>query len=191
MAKFYLIRHGQTEWNAAKIQQGWLDSPLTPGGIAVAELIGQKLPSDTEVVFTSDLGRALKTAEIITRDLAKAQVLTDWRLRERGYGELVGKPLDASEKAKSFADPLASYRGTEPVATMDERLKSFVRDCSLLDVDSFVVVAHNGVLSRFGHLFDETHSHVSHDNSSIIEFDIDFANPRLAPAAVNPWRPTT
>lgn len=189
MAKFYLIRHGQTEWNAKRIQQGWLDSPLTTDGIVVAEQVGKKLPADIEIVLTSDLGRAIKTTEIITRDLPKSQVLTDWRLRERSYGDMSGHQINQSEIDLSFQDELASYRGAEPVAHMNERIKSFIRDCALFDVDRFVVVAHSGVLNRFGYLLTDGYKYASHQNSSIIEYDIDFGDPRLLPKELPAWSP--
>lgn len=187
MASFYLIRHGQTEWNASSTQQGWQDSPLTESGIAAVELVADQLPVKPRMIFTSDLGRAMHTADIVSRHFPGVHILTDWRLRERAYGDLETKPIDATENRKSFEDPLASYRGSEPTAVMDERLKSFVRDCQLFDTDSFVVVVHNGVLSRFGHLFDTAHAHTLHENSSILKFDIDYSDPGLLPSEVPAW----
>lgn len=189
MPTFLLIRHGETEWNVSKTQQGWQDSALTQTGKLAVEQLSSQLPSDTPIIFTSDLGRAVETVDIIKQALPRALVLTDWRLRERAYGDMEGQPIDRDEKAKSFADPLASYRGSEPIAHMDERIKSFIRDCALLDSERFVVVAHNGVLSRFGHLFDDTHAHITHQNSTVIEFDIDYTDPVLQPTNIPAWRP--
>ncbi len=39
---FYLVRHGQTEWNTKKIMQGHLDSPLTEKGIEQAKMTAKK-----------------------------------------------------------------------------------------------------------------------------------------------------
>lgn len=70
----YLVRHGQTEWNLINRQQGHMDSPLTPVGVAqaraAARLLVRLLPPRAEVrVETSPLGRARATAEIICNAL--------------------------------------------------------------------------------------------------------------------------
>ena len=66
-----LVRHGETEWNRIRRYQGWLDSPLTPEGIAQAEAIGRRLrllPEAAEAeIVASPLGRARHTAGIIRR----------------------------------------------------------------------------------------------------------------------------
>jgi broad specificity phosphatase PhoE len=69
-ALIYLVRHGETVWNQAGRQQGQLDSPLTPEGVAQARSAGrflrQILPAVAGIVLeTSSLGRARTTAEII------------------------------------------------------------------------------------------------------------------------------
>ena len=44
MAKtLYLMRHGETLFNVLRLTQGWADSPLTEGGMAVARATGEKL----------------------------------------------------------------------------------------------------------------------------------------------------
>ena len=68
-----LVRHGETEWNRIRRYQGWLDSPLTPEGIAQAEAIGRRLrllPEAAEAeIVASPLGRARHTAGIIAECL--------------------------------------------------------------------------------------------------------------------------
>ena len=43
MTTFFLVRHGETEWNVERRIQGWADSPLTSLGLAQAEAHGQLL----------------------------------------------------------------------------------------------------------------------------------------------------
>ena len=64
--KIYLMRHGQTILNRAGRTQGWCDGVLTKEGIEVAVNVGFGL-RDVEFknVYSSDLGRARKTAQIV------------------------------------------------------------------------------------------------------------------------------
>ena len=43
MTRLVLVRHGETEWNARGLYQGQLDSPLTDGGLAQAERLGERM----------------------------------------------------------------------------------------------------------------------------------------------------
>ena len=64
--KLYIVRHGETEWNLIKKFQGQLDSPLTENGIKIMKNTGNKLKNIIfSRVYTSELGRAVKSAEII------------------------------------------------------------------------------------------------------------------------------
>jgi len=85
-----VIRHGETEWNIEERFQGHGDSPLTNAGRDQARALALRLkdiPFDTLV--SSDLGRALETASIITEQTGHT-VREDARLRERNFGDLEG-----------------------------------------------------------------------------------------------------
>jgi broad specificity phosphatase PhoE len=86
----YLARHGQTEWNVDGRRQGRLDSPLTPLGLLQARRHATLVASQQiDFIFTSPLGRARRTAEILGVTLGlSAQVLDD--LAEVAHGEWSG-----------------------------------------------------------------------------------------------------
>ena len=66
--EIYLVRHGETEWNAAGRFQGKLDSPLTERGAAQAEAYGRQLAAVAtriDVLAASPLGRVRETTAII------------------------------------------------------------------------------------------------------------------------------
>ena len=66
MTKLMLIRHGNTAWNVDEIFRGRADVELNESGIKQAELLAKYLEDvPLEVVYSSPLKRALKTAEII------------------------------------------------------------------------------------------------------------------------------
>jgi probable phosphoglycerate mutase len=86
------VRHGETNWNAERRMQGHIDIPLNANGIFQAErlanaLIRVKHPFD--VIYSSDLERALHTANVVANALSLA-VQTTPQLRERNVGQLQG-----------------------------------------------------------------------------------------------------
>ncbi len=95
---FYIIRHGETEWNKIGRIQGHGDSPLTPAGITQAETKAQKLAQAAfDYVYSSDLGRAIQTAQIIAKPHGK-QVIPKTEFREVSFGKFDGL------NAKLYAD---------------------------------------------------------------------------------------
>lgn len=90
----YILRHGQTEWNAQHRIQGGLDSPLTELGRAQAQM-QRKLLRSCELegyrAFCSPQGRAFQTAAIALEGLF-ARIETDARLAEIGVGAWEGLP---------------------------------------------------------------------------------------------------
>jgi broad specificity phosphatase PhoE len=90
-----LVRHGETEWNRERRNQGRFDSPLTERGIAQAHAIGWligTLPNAAAArIVASPLGRTRRTAEIICEHLDPALELGfDDRLRELSIGSWDG-----------------------------------------------------------------------------------------------------
>ena len=67
----YIVRHGQTEWNLLGKTQGHGNSDLTPKGIEQAELLADSMTKyPIDYIYSSDLGRAYQTAEIIGNKLS-------------------------------------------------------------------------------------------------------------------------
>ena len=88
VARLVLLRHGESEWNAIDRFTGWVDVRLSECGEAEAAragrlLLGQELLAD--VVHTSVLRRAIRTAEIVLDicDRNWIPVRRSWRLNER------------------------------------------------------------------------------------------------------------
>ena len=104
MVTLVLIRHGQSLWNAENKFTGWTDIGLSEKGIKEAENAGKILEDvEFDVVHTSALIRAQKTAEIIIENNKKSEgipVHKDKRLNERHYGSLQG--LNKKETAEKY-----------------------------------------------------------------------------------------
>ena len=93
MTRLLLLRHGQSEWNAAGRWQGWADTGLTALGVRQAELAADRLVAEGAVfdaVASSDLSRSLVTAQILADALGLAPPLSVPGLREFDVGEWSG-----------------------------------------------------------------------------------------------------
>lgn len=91
-----LVRHGQSTWNREERFAGWTDVDLTEHGIEQARLAARLLCEtgvEPDVVFTSMLKRAIRTAWTMIDELDRAwiPVHPHWRLNERHYGDLEGQ----------------------------------------------------------------------------------------------------
>ena len=107
MSRIFLIRHGETVGNAARIVQ-LPGSPLSPRGVTQAERLGRRLASEGIArILSSDLPRAVTTAEHLQR--ATGAVLTfDALLQERNFGDIRGIPyaeLGLDMFAPDYAPP--------------------------------------------------------------------------------------
>ena len=111
-AQLIIVRHGETEWNLKLIRQGHLDSPLTERGIAQAKALGQRLAQEKFVaLYSSDLGRAVQTAEMIAAVTGHG-IITDERLRERHLGIFQG--LSGDEIRERFPEEHRLHRTVGP-----------------------------------------------------------------------------
>lgn len=94
----YLVRHGQTEFNASGRIQGARDSALTPLGVEqgrrLGRLLGALAPPDTRII-ASPLGRTQHTATLIREEARLASaIMFDARLAEISLGEWDGMLKD-------------------------------------------------------------------------------------------------
>ena len=92
--KLLLIRHGETALNVARVLQP-AATPLSERGIAQAEALARRLATmDVRAILSSDLPRALRTAEAIAATTG-ASIETTPLLQERNFGDWRGLSYDA------------------------------------------------------------------------------------------------
>ncbi|NJR12338.1 histidine phosphatase family protein [bacterium] len=100
LERVYIVRHGETEYNATGRWQGFLDVPLNDVGRRQAAQLAEYLHAHSETIeriYTSDLIRARETAEIIAQSYG-LEVQTETRLRETNVGifqGLTNREIDA------------------------------------------------------------------------------------------------
>jgi probable phosphoglycerate mutase len=109
-----LCRHGESEGNREHRFGGHGPTPLTERGRAQAERTGRHLiASGIDVVYSSDLGRALETAQLICRQIGAISHASE-ALRERSVGELTGLTFD--EARVRYPEVYAALLRREPDA---------------------------------------------------------------------------
>lgn len=105
----YFARHGKTMLNTVDRSQGWIDAPLTPAGIEVAEHLGKGL-ADADItfdkVYTSTSGRTMETAELVLENNGQKDMTytRDERLREYNFGTYEGMMNEEMQTAVAEAD---------------------------------------------------------------------------------------
>jgi broad specificity phosphatase PhoE len=157
------IRHGETEWNALGREQGQLDSPLTARGLKQAEAIAGRLRRVSfSALYSSDLGRALRTAQIVARATG-ARIEVDVGLRERHTGIFQG--MTKEQMVAQYPSEYSAYR-SQPYAYQvpggesgKQRTERSVRLMNALADrhadETIVAITHGGFLiGFFEHVLD-------------------------------------
>lgn len=109
---FYIFRHGQTDYNLEKRWQGCgIDTELNPNGEKQAEALIPKLEDKgIEVIYSSALKRAMKTAEIIAEALGvEVKIIKD--LREGSFGAAEG--MTKAEVAVRYPEIFGAWYNEE------------------------------------------------------------------------------
>ncbi len=105
MGSWYLVRHGNTQWNLENRIQGHTDVPLCELGRYRVKALARELADVSfSAVYSSDLSRTVETAQIIVNGYG-VSVQTDPDLREFSYGEWEGLTLEEvkSQDSSGFA----------------------------------------------------------------------------------------
>ncbi|MBC2397955.1 histidine phosphatase family protein [Clostridium tetanomorphum] len=194
----YLMRHGQTILNKAKRTQGWCDGVLTKEGIEVAVNTALGL-SDIKfkAAYSSDLGRAIKTARIVINEnkaSTNLQLKELENLREVHFGKYEG------ELEKIMFRDILSYLNVSSFEEADEKYdfqKEYCNSCYALDetkqaenydtvikrvmkslkdiciensdgnISNVLIVAHGGIIRLIIDYLDKSFNVRHMDNSSI------------------------
>lgn len=152
-----LVRHGQTLANLERRWVGWRESDLTDLGRAQVEALARRLAAeirDAVAIYTSPLGRAVKTAEAIGEALGLVPVPLEG-LREINFGELDGVTLE--EMQANYPDVYEQWRDRTNIHFTwpgGERRSDFFRRVAATCDEilsrhasgTVIVVAHGGTL---------------------------------------------
>ena len=154
ITRLCLVRHGETEWNAARRIQGQIDIGLNETGLRQAAGAGRWLSQAGIVaLYSSDLKRAWTTALVIGDALGLVPVSVP-EMRERRYGVFEGLTYD--EAKVKHPDGYAAFEGRnasynfengESLSEMFARVTGKLQEIAAAHVgQNVVIVLHGGVL---------------------------------------------
>ena len=157
--KLYFVRHGRTLWNLeGRFQGASGDSPLLPESIDILKQLGQHLkeiPFDT--IYSSDLPRAVKSAEIIQSQLQSPCPLKSIpELREWQLGKLEGLKIATlnaiyPQQIKAFRSNLAQFDTrmfeAESLYSTTQRTIQFIKSLKESPAERILIVGHGANLT--------------------------------------------
>ena len=144
----YLMRHGQTLFNARKKIQGWCDAPLTELGIKQAKIAG-KYFKDNNIVFdhaySSTSERACDTLELVC-DLPYHRVKG---LKEWNFGIYEGESEDLNPPVDKYDDFFPIYGGETRLQVMERMLETLQNIMEQDACQTVLAVSHAGACRCF------------------------------------------
>lgn len=148
--RLYLIRHGETKYNATKQMQGWGEVPLNDAGIAQAAQLAQRMPQyPLDHIYSSDLRRAVMTACIIA-STTHIPITYNANYRERNPGDLTNTFYTPGHPF--FSDLQYEPPNGESAGTFADRVRLAFEELIAQEGDSdrhIAVVSHGMVCTAF------------------------------------------
>ncbi len=146
--KLYVIRHGESLYNALKKWSGWKDVPLTEKGYEDARKAGDILKGISfDKIYSSDLCRAVETAKSAIPGCEPIQTSL---LREINLGDLTDKPHSILSKEESLRGAKIGYGewGGETSEEFAARAEAFLQKMEREETGTVAAFAHGGMLRR-------------------------------------------
>jgi uncharacterized phosphatase len=170
MTSLYLVRHGETDWNAQRRIQGSTDIPLTDMGRAQAATTGRLLARrEWDGVYTSPLSRAMETAEIISAEIGLGAPEVVSGIVERNYGEAEGLNWQQIEALFPGSMDVPGRESHREVA--DRAIPALIELAHRHPGESLIVVSHGGVIRSVLNAVSPSNSHGMITNGSVHSFE--------------------
>ena len=148
----YVVRHGETEWNAINKVLGRTDIPLNDRGIEQAEEIARSLKDiKIDVFLCSPLSRARQTADAISGETGMPYK-TDDRLIEHDFGVFEGVNRFDAEYQKAKREYFVRYPGGESFFDLAARVYPLIKE---LEGKNALLVTHGGICRIIRSYFED------------------------------------
>jgi uncharacterized phosphatase len=171
MTSLYLVRHGETDWNAQRRIQGSTDIPLNAIGRGQAETTGRLLlRREWDGIYSSPLSRAFETASIIASEIGLGQPITIDAIVERNYGEAEGLNWLQIDTRFPGNTPVPG-RETHPEVA-DRVIPALTALASSRPGTALIVVTHGGVIRSILNAVEPNVTHGAITNGSIHSFEL-------------------
>ncbi|XUX06073.1 histidine phosphatase family protein [Sporosarcina sp. UB5] len=167
------VRHGVTAWNKEGRAQGSSDIPLDDEGIDMAKRVADRLSTEQwDIIYTSDLQRAKKTAEIIAEKLPGVELVEDARLREIGGGKVEGT-TEAERIEKWGKDWNQLDMGFEPLESIISRGMESLNEIKKKYAGKRVLVVSHGsfIIRMLNELVAESETSLDNTSLTIVELN--------------------
>lgn len=157
----YIIRHGETKRDRVFNGDGYPDANLTERGVRQAHLTGEHLSKISfDEIYSSDLNRAIQTAQIISSYQKNHQITIDKQIREIHMGVLHTSSEDQIKSTypefyHEFINKNTDFRypGGESGGDVLTRTLDFLESIKGKKPDNICIVCHGGVIrSVISHL---------------------------------------
>jgi broad specificity phosphatase PhoE len=169
MTRLFLVRHGQSEWNALGKWQGQADPPLTKLGEEQALQVASVLPPFV-LLASSNLQRAMQTAKIFAQrqDWDNNNLVIEERLQERDAGAFSGLTrVEIDEQFPGYLGNDIWPDDWEPEDVLLKRLLAGLDELVALTTKTtinssgdVVVVTHGGCIYALESLFGESYERI-------------------------------
>jgi broad specificity phosphatase PhoE len=153
--RVFIVRHGETDYNAQHRWQGQIDIPLNALGLEQAERLGKHFKNiELHAVFSSDLSRAYHTALAIAKPKG-LEIIKDARLREMALGDFEG--LTRTELDERFPEEVESWYASDDFAPPkgESRNQTFARAfeawqemIAYEQYETILVLSHGGTMRQ-------------------------------------------
>jgi broad specificity phosphatase PhoE len=178
--RVFIVRHGETDYNAQHRWQGQIDVPLNPLGLAQAEKLAAHFSTiEIDAIFSSDLSRAYATAQKVA-EIKNLPVIVEPRLREISVGVFEGltreeimqkypTDLELWDTSEDFAPP----NGESRVQVQERAYQIWLELIQQDDYETILISTHGAFIRMLykniaPHEY-EKHKHIKNTSISLFE----------------------
>lgn len=141
--RLIIVRHGETIENLQGVCQGQMDGTLSANGLRQVKSTADRLQNERiNIIFSSDLKRAIDTSKEIHKYHSHIPLMIDTRLRERYFGSFQGKIFPLNKKDQILP------KDSESDAELYLRVADFYREIISKHIEQTVLIVSHGITIR-------------------------------------------